>query len=99
MELTPPPAAASPAEQAAGQARTLIGTLRTALALVSACREIDLAGLDDEVGRMCAAALDLPREQGLALRPLLTELLAEVDRLSLALEAAPAAAALPMGPS
>ena len=48
---------------------------------------------------MCAAALDLPREQGLALRPLLTELLAEVDRLSLALEAAPAAAALPMGPS
>ena len=99
MESTPPPAASPLAEQVACQARTLIGTLRTALALVSACREVDLVGLDNEVGRMCAAALDLPREEGLTLRPLLAELLAEVDRLCLALEATPAAAALAAGSS
>lgn len=85
--LPPPRPGETPAERAAAQARALLGTLRTASALVAARREIELAGLDNSVGRLCAASLDLPREEGLAMRPLLAELLAELDGLAAAMTA------------
>jgi hypothetical protein len=57
------------------------GVLRLARVLAAARRPLDLAGLDDLAGRLCAAALDLPPEQGRALRPALTDLLGELDAL------------------
>ena len=53
-----------------------------ALVLARSHRSIDLAGLDQEIGRLCAASLDLPPEQGRAMRPLLATVLAELDALS-----------------
>jgi len=44
------------------------GTLTVADALLRHGRAIDLAGLDQEVVRICAAALALPAEDGSALR-------------------------------
>jgi hypothetical protein len=59
--------------------------LRVARALVQSQRPVDLAGLQDTIGRLCAAALDLPRDQGRALQPRLAAVLAELDALEHAL--------------
>ena len=67
---------------------TLEGMLRVALALVAAERPIDLAGLDQRVGRVCAQALDLPPAEGRALRPRLAALLAGIEALAAQLAAA-----------
>ncbi|HET9018239.1 MAG TPA: hypothetical protein VFN46_01570 [Acetobacteraceae bacterium] len=58
------------------------GTLKLARALVQSGRAIDLDGLAELAGRSCAASLDLPPEQGRALRPRLVALLADVDALA-----------------
>jgi hypothetical protein len=58
-----------------------------ARALAQSHRSIDLAGLDQEIGRLCAASLDLPPEQGQAMRPLLATVLAELDALSVCVAA------------
>ena len=58
------------------------GMLALAHALAVSRRPLDLAGLTDLAGRLCAACLDLPPEQGRALRPRLAELLGEVDALA-----------------
>jgi hypothetical protein len=63
-------------------ARAAVGTLRMARALAQSRRSIDLTGLDQEIGRLCAAALDLPLAQGQAMRPLLASVLAELDALT-----------------
>jgi hypothetical protein len=70
-----------PADRAASQAQALLATLSIARTLVQSRRRIDLAGLDQEVGRLCAATLDLPIEQGRTLRPQLAAVLAELDAL------------------
>ncbi len=62
----------------------LAGVVRLARVLASAHRPLDLAGLDDLAGRLCAAALDLPPEQGRALCPDLVALLGELDALAAA---------------
>ena len=77
----------SPADRAAAAAESLIGTLRMARALARSRRSIDLAGLEQEIGRLCAAALDLPLAEGRAMRPKLALLLAELDALSASLAA------------
>ncbi len=66
---------------------TLEGMLRVALALAAARRPIDLAGLDQRVGRVCAQALDLPPEEGRALRPRLAALLTGIEALAAQLAA------------
>lgn len=71
----------------------LRGMLRLARALAEARRPLDLRGLSDLAGRLCAASLDLPPEQGRALRPRLASLLAEVDALAAACGAAASDAA------
>lgn len=60
-------------------------TLSIARSLVQAGKLVDLTGLDAEMGYVCARTLDLPPEQGRALRPLLIGLRAELDALSGAL--------------
>lgn len=72
----------SPSERAALSAEALAGTLRVARVLAQSDRKIDLAGLDQDVGRLCAAVLDLPPAEGRFLRPQLALLLAELDGLS-----------------
>lgn len=59
--------------------------IRLAEGIAAAGRPIDLQGLDDTVGRICAQALDLPPAAGARLRPGLARLVAELDRLSVAL--------------
>lgn len=65
------------------------GTLRLARVLADARRPLDLTGLPDLAGRLCAACLDLPPEQGRAMRPRLATLLAELDALTAACGASP----------
>jgi hypothetical protein len=76
-----------PVSQVAAMAQAASGMLRVARTLVEVGRDVDLAGLQNAVGRMCAAALDLPPEQGQALRPQLAAVLAELDALERALRA------------
>ena len=59
-----------------------------ARALASRGRVVDLAGLDQQVGLLCARALDLPPTQGRAARPRLLGLRAELDALAAALRPA-----------
>ena len=88
-QSTPDPfAPVDPSMEATGAealAEGISATLRIARALIEGHRQVDLAGLDAMVGLLCARALDLPPEQGRALRPRLMLLLAELDGLTGAL--------------
>jgi hypothetical protein len=79
----------APSDRAAALARAAVGTLQVARALAQSRRSIDLTGLDHEIGRLCAASLDLPAAQGRAMRPLLFSVLAELDALSACVAAEP----------
>ena len=68
-----------------GLGTNLSHMLRMTRALVAGGREVDLMGLERQVGLLCAKTLDLPPEQGRALRPVLINLLADLDQLSSAL--------------
>lgn len=61
------------------------GLLRLAEGIAAAGRPIDLSGLDNTLGRICAQALDLPPEQGARLRPAMAALVSDLDLLSQAL--------------
>jgi hypothetical protein len=61
-------------------------TLGIARSLVQSGKQVDLTGLDAEIGFVCARTLDLPPEEGRAVRPELMGLRAELDSLSAALE-------------
>lgn len=63
-------------------ADSLSRTLGLARALVEAGRRIDLAGLDSQVGLLCARALDLDPEEGRRVRPDLIALRNEIDALT-----------------
>ena len=67
----------------------LTRTAAVARALVVAGRHVDLAGLQDGVGLLCAKTLDLPREQGREMLPTLHTVLAQMTSLTAALQAAP----------
>jgi hypothetical protein len=62
--------------------------LGVARGLVDAGRAVDLAGLEDQVGLLCAKALDLPRDEGRTMRGELVALLARLDGLGVALRRA-----------
>ena len=59
----------------------LIDVMRYASRLVSGQRSVDLAGLDQQVGLICAKVLDLPPSEGRALRHHLLRALHEADAL------------------
>ncbi|MBO1073833.1 hypothetical protein [Roseomonas marmotae] len=60
-------------------------TLAVAIALADSGRTLDLGGLEEEMTRLCGAALMLPTAEGQALRPAMAGLLARLERLSAAL--------------
>ncbi len=57
-------------------------TIGVARALAESGRVIDLTGLDGRVGLLCAKSLDLPPEDGQAMRPRLIALSAAIEALS-----------------
>lgn len=61
--------------------------LRAGEALLVAGRPVDLRGLEAEVGRLCAASLDLPPDQGRVVRQPLADLLPRLDAIEAALRA------------
>ncbi len=68
-----------------GLAGQVAGALRLAGTLAQGGRRLDLVGLDQMVGRLCAQALDLPPAQGRMVRPRLLALLGELDALGVRL--------------
>jgi hypothetical protein len=64
-------------------------TLCIARSLAAGDREIDLSGLHDAAGLLCARALDLRPEHGRALVPRLQSVLEELDALHTTLGASP----------
>jgi hypothetical protein len=77
-----------PQTQAAAMADAACGVLRMARSLVQSRRTIDLGGLQDNVGRLCAATFDLEYREARAIRPKLAAVLAELDALETALHTA-----------
>lgn len=75
----------TPVERARVAAAALRRTAALARALAVSGRPIDLTGLDDKVGVVCASALDLRPEDGRALRPDLESLLTEIASLAAAM--------------
>lgn len=80
------------ADSEAGQAAMLFAaieameaTIAVADALATGLRRIDLAGLEDEVGRICAASLATPRSVAPAVRARLEGLLRRIDQLKASL--------------
>ena len=67
-------------------------TVGVAQAMVEAGRAVELAGLEDQIGLLCAKALDLPPAEGRAICLDLAGLLARVDALLAALQRARSAA-------
>ena len=63
-------------------AEQLKNVVDTARALVDANREVDLTGLDREIGLLCAKSLDLPPDEGRRIRPRLIALFGSVEGLS-----------------
>ena len=55
---------------------------RVARSLASGGRQMDLNGLDEMIGVLCAQCIDLPQEIAKTFRPRLAALLAELDVLS-----------------
>ena len=60
--------------------------LRMTRALVAGGRSVDICGLDRQIGLLCAKTLDLPPADGRVLRPMLRDLLTDLDALSVVLE-------------
>jgi hypothetical protein len=86
----------SQAERVHMLATAACGVLAVARELVLAERPVELAGIVDRVGLVCAQALDLPHEQGHTVASWLVDLRASVDALEQALlEVPPDGAANP----
>jgi hypothetical protein len=68
-------------------AEQLKNVVDTACALVESNREVDLTGLDCEIGLLCAKSLDLPPDEGRRIRPRLIALFGSVEGLSRAFRA------------
>lgn len=72
----------TPFERTRAIAHSLRQSAALARALAASGRPIDLTGLDGQVGRVCAGALDLSQDEGRVLRPELESLLAEIASLA-----------------
>jgi hypothetical protein len=68
-------------------AEELRQSLRLARALAGQNRPVDLAGMQDSIGLLCAKALDLNPTEGRTLRIALIALRMELDQLSTAIRA------------
>jgi hypothetical protein len=91
LPIPPPNLAEDPeakALQLGNMALRLMRTIGIARALVRSGRTLDLRGIEDGIGLLCAQILDLPTRQGRTLLCQLQDLLAEVDALAVALSEA-----------
>lgn len=61
-------------------------TLGVARALAENGRRLDLAGIEDGIGVLCAQTLDLPTQDGRCMLPVLREVLAQLESLSAVLQ-------------
>ena len=61
-------------------------TLGVARALAERGRRLDLAGIEDGIGILCAQTLDLPTLEARCMLPVLREVLAQLDTLSATLQ-------------
>jgi hypothetical protein len=84
-EAFPPPLPDTVPQQLALLAERLSRTLAVARALSMAGRHVDLSGIQDGIGLLCAKTLDLPRADARLLLPALHEVMAQIDSLSRAL--------------
>ena len=75
----------TPDAHAARMAEVIGATLRELRRSVASRTPVDLQGMAWDVGRLCAACLDLPPEQGRALRPRVQAVAADLDALHAAL--------------
>ncbi len=87
MNTTPPSpkpsdtATSSPLAAVLALADHVAGIIGVAEGLLKARRVVQLDGLDQHVGRLCAGALDLPAEQGRKARTRLRQLVTDLDRV------------------
>jgi len=76
----------TPIDAVRALAEELTKMIGIALALVAAGRQIDLTGLDSQIGLLCAKSLDLPPEEGRKVRPRLVALFGSAEELARALD-------------
>jgi len=76
-------------------AEELAKVVGVACELVIAGRAIDLTGLTDQVGLLCAKSLDLPTDAGRGVRPRLIALSGSMEALSRALQKAAPCSSMP----
>jgi hypothetical protein len=90
--------AASPASVDAVRALAdeLTKLVGVACEFVIAGHTIDLTGLNDQVGLLCAKSLDLPRDAGRGIRPRLIALSGSMEALSRALQKAAPCSSIPL---
>ena len=82
--------AALPLDRLTMLAARLSRTFALARVLVEGGRRLDLTGVEDGVGILCAQILDLEPEESRSLLPLLGDVLKEIELLSAALRSVPA---------
>ncbi len=82
-----PPETASPTrpQRLSDLASRLARTIGLARALVQGGRQLDLTGIDDGIGVLCAQTLDLPPDQAQMMLPLLWDMRTQIDSLTAAL--------------
>jgi hypothetical protein len=78
--------AADPVAQLVTLAERLGRTASVARALILSGRVVDLAGIEDGIGLLCAKTLDLQREQALQILPSLHALQAQLASLTTAMQ-------------
>ena len=84
-----------PTEAVCALADELMNVLSVATCFLEAGRSIDLTGLNDQVGLLCAKSLDLPPDEGRRVRPRLIVLSGSIEALSRALQKAAPCSAVP----
>lgn len=92
MSDTTSPASVDAVRALAEELTKLVGV---ACELVIAGRAIDLTGLNDQIGLLCAKSLDLPRDAGRGIRPRLIALSGSMEALSRALQKAAPCSSVP----
>jgi hypothetical protein len=91
-----PDYAATQPERLVAIAQRLCRTLGLARALAQSGRRVDIGGIEDGVGLLCAQTMDLPRDQGRLMLPVLCEVLGQVDALSGVLRSAATSGVAPL---
>jgi hypothetical protein len=81
------PETETPADAVRALAEELTKVVTLAKVFVNSGHKVDLTGLDDQVGLLCAKSLDLPPDEGRRLRPRLIALSGSMEALTRALVA------------